>query len=385
MANDQSTFLGEFGLAYATSTLVLLIIDWGSVVVLARILLRGGGSYSVSAQTAFWSLSIFRLLIAFVCIAISLFIALETDSKFAVGYALAVSPGLVCMAFNFGGILDGLEHSGLTGATSALPIAATAAGLPFSSTCPSPWNGALLGGLYAAGVFLMVLAQYVLVRKAGFRPGRINVTMAAMKQTAREGGNFLLMTLPGQLFFRGQIAISASTMGTAGVAHFLYAKQLINVVLQFLYFLRRTEFPMLVKRITTATRPLGTVLLAQKLTIGGSIAGGLSIAVLGILLQSYGHGALVESGRAVILLSPVVIASGFFSIMSQGFSAWGRMGIAGIISTTTMGLGLAICGTLTSLGIAGLAISEIVANLVAAFALVALMLMHSRSPPKPTR
>ena len=130
LATGEIAFMGQFAIV---NTMVLLAyqgIDLGGLVILARhVAMQDHAERDI--PIFFWSFTAVRVIIAFLLAMMGvIWLTLNPDS-FDSNYTAMAVPGLIALALGPGGILDGHNMSGWTGATWALPFVASAIALPF--------------------------------------------------------------------------------------------------------------------------------------------------------------------------------------------------------------------------------------------------------------
>jgi hypothetical protein len=368
--HGQSAFIGQFGLIYTLNTLLYFIVDWGSPVALTRATLKSRLERPQALSAVFWSFSLCRFLVAVAASVVTVTAAAFAGHPFSLGFAVLTAPGLLMWAFNSIGVLDGFEHSGASGLSVSLPVVMVAAALPFASLYPPLFAGELLGGAYSAGIVASVIIQYQLAKRFGAGLRLARPSRNHMVQLGHEGALYLMSTLPGQFFYRGQLSIISTAVTLSTLGHIVLAKQIVNAALQFLYFVRRAEFPRLLTRIAHGEAPIRAIWLSQRFTLLASVLGTFGLAVLGTVGSAVVPPQLVAPAHAVAILSPVVIASGLYSIMNQGFAACAKLGVAAFCACAMLLVGLALCFLLRHQGVVGMSIAEASAN----FSIAALML-----------
>lgn len=364
VAGGKASLLGEFGICYTVFTLLYQVIDWGGLVVLAR---RAATSESDSEiSKAFWSFSTFRLLIGLIVTTTIIAIYMNQNESFSSGFALACAPFLSLNAFNAGGVLDGKSRSGWTGLSSSIPIAAVAAALLLTSDLSPERCGLATGATFGLSYGVGILMQHLALRRGGIRLPPTPVQLKLVKSFARDGGAYLIAWTPGQIFYRAQLFIANATLGVAATGYIVFAKQIINGASQFLYFIRRTEFPGLVAARHAGRRDFATIFQTQRLCFLSSIALTLGIAATSPLLSELSN-VDKQASIALLLFSLTVFTSNLFSTAQQVLVADSRNLLAGSIGVIGSAFALSASLFLTKgLGLAALPIVEALMQIVAA-------------------
>ncbi len=367
VARGQLAQLGEFGTTFVFVTLFYQLVDWGGILLLAREVLD---TRRPASQTwkLFWSFSAIRAVIAGAIILASIGIRLLFGANFWTSFFLMSSGGLFFVAFNVGGLLDGLSLSGWNGVAGAIPFLATAMALPYCSGFHDKSSaGAVLGLTYAIGSVVGVILQSAILRMHFEPRGMQKPEWRKGMVLAREGGVYFLTWIPGQLFFRGQIAISASMFGTASTGLFVYAKQIITAASQVISFARRSEFPNVVKILAVSRRSITNIVGQQLFSLTLSLAAAVTMCVAIGLFWRYLPGRFQEAAILTIAFIPAFLATCVLAAVMQASAALRELRFAAEASIIALlFVGLAMSFLLAKpWHLFGMAAAECVANLLA--------------------
>jgi hypothetical protein len=369
LATGDLHLLAQFGVHFSFATLAILIVEAGSLTVLARKV-----ALSVIEETepgsiwqAYWETSLFRSAMCLALLLIAALYATTTDNVFSQNYVLFALPAFVIWSFNAGGMLDGLKLSGMSGLTGAIAYVASAVALIFAIGKPDAQAGAILGLALSLGYLLTVALQFAAISVVGFAPTWFRPTRQGVVIAAREGTAMLFNMLPGQTFFRVQIALSGIFLGSSATALLLYARQITAAVSQLIGFLRRVEFPNLVQSLKASPRkPFSTIFRTQR--VGTLVAGVASAALLLGGLATFVFAPTTdfsEAGLAVALFAPGVFTGAIYLTLSQGCLALARFRSVALATNLGMVAGIALSGVAPIwIGVAGFALAEIVQHLV---------------------
>nr|WP_314438953.1 hypothetical protein [uncultured Brevundimonas sp.] len=375
ISRGQLGLVADFGVNFYIATLAIMLVDFGSTTVLARetaaiqharTLEQAVVTSATSLWSEFWAIFPSRAVMAVAVVAAGAISAVLTGDAFARAYAVWAWPALAIWAFNATGLLDGLRLSGMNGVAGALPFVLSGVGLALVADRPPATAGAVLGAALSAGYLLAVAGQMLALRRAGHAPRWDRPTRSAVIQSARSGFAALLSTLPGQIYFRLQILLAGAFLGEAGVALFLYAKQIVIGFAQLIGFLRRIEFPDLVNRLKEPYGPiLREIMAAQRL--GTAIAASASFLVLvgGMVIWMTKTGPTAEAGLAAAMFAPVIVTSAILLSLTQALTAQGRyhwtatVMIASMLLASSLSLCLAF-----SRQVVGFAAADVIANLL---------------------
>lgn len=380
IAGGKAAFLGTVGTAYYAAVLVYLVIDWGGALRLARTV-AGARKESAGAalSSVYWSLVLVRVALTILVVAAITVASSHVGWSFEAAFAVTASLGLAAHAFNVSGILDGLGRSGVAGLLAAIPIFLFAGTLAPAASLTPVAAGCLLGSSYSVGVLLTTALQLVAIRRCGIRLQIVRLSANVIRESFFSGATYLIATLPGQLFFRGQLWISHSILGPSVTGMVVYAKQFLNASNQLLQFVRRAEFPRLVTDIARGIDVRTAAYTAQKTGLVLSFVGCAGLLILAAALPLL----VVDSRSAAYLLAafaPLTVTGGVYLGLQQAYAATDR-----ISQTIPVTLGYVIGGLSTTyalidrLNAYAFPIVEGVAQLFAIGALLALM----RTPNTP--
>ncbi|MBO9196161.1 hypothetical protein J5277_18825 [Rhizobium sp. 16-449-1b] len=358
--------LAAFATHFSFAILALMIVDFGAPVVVARrISLAGDGEVLDVARRCYWQASAVRLGVALVLSVAAFIYAWIGGDGFSRAYIPAAVPALLISAFNAAGVFDGLGLSGISGLTGMLAYIASAIALVVTGA-QSADAGVILGVALSVGYGIAVVAQLVVLWRLGCPMRLVSVSVADCGAIAREGLSVLLAILPGQLSFRFQIVVCAAVLGQAGVGLFVYGRQIAAAASQVLEFVRRAHFPGMVRalqqigtlRAGFAAQQLAT-LLAIALTLGLMLVGGGCFLLL--------TDAFAQSGLVVALFSVGVMTGALSQTLGQAAQGLGRFRVVALAAVLAMLIGFAASAGLGALlGLAGLAMAEVVTHVVGA-------------------
>ncbi|MBW9117740.1 hypothetical protein JNB88_29420 [Rhizobium cauense] len=363
--------LARFGACFSFAILALLVVDGGAVASVARrVALADCDGDTAEIRRCFWSASIVRLCVAGVIASLASLYAAWTQDEFGRAYARAAIPALALWAFNAGGVLDGLKLSGMTGLTGVASYLCSAAILLPASTLAPDKAGLLLGSALSAGCGLTVILQLLVLRHVGHLPGAIWTTRRHCVALAREGASALLAVLPGQLSFRFQIVVCSMFLGPEATAIFLYGRLVAAAGSQVLEFVRRAHFPLLVRNLATGTAPAWTAFRVQRLASWLSVFISAGLLAGGLLISEVTRGATAAAALVVCLFSLGVLSGALSSTLSQAAQALGCYRAVAVSANGAMLVCLAASAALSAwLGLAGLAIAEVMSHVVMALCL----------------
>lgn len=327
IAAGEYRLLASFGTHFLFAVLGSLVVDAGSSTTLAR---RAASSSRETGDQelskAFWDTGVFRMLLAVaLVVAAGIYALAFAPDGFSRNYALFAAPGLLAVACNAAGLLDGFKLSGLSGMSAAFPYASSALVLVVAARHASPEAaGAALGAAFAAGSLLMVAMQWIALGKLGWRIHAQTTSMRGLRRAAREGGAMLCVQLPPQLYGRAQVVLSAAYFGAETTALFLYAKQIVTGALQIVAFVQRVEFPTLVACMSGHNQnPLATVFRAQKLVAATGIAFTVAVSAAGLVAAGFPESRFSAVAPLLSAFSPAILTVTAVIMMMQGLAATG--------------------------------------------------------------
>ncbi len=367
LAHGHLDLIALFGTHFSFAILFILIVDWGGVTVLARQTVIGTTTAEPERRVwqAYWQISAFRLILAFMLAGSVAALALAADHPFTTTYALFATPALLFWAFNATGIMDGLKISGLGGLAGTPPYILSGLTLFLCAGAPLAQTGAWLGSALSVGYGLSLIMQISVLRTTRYRPRWIAPRAGTIRQSGAAGLGALWAVLPGQLYFRIQLVLAAVFLGPAAVAVLVYAKQIVSGFSQVIAFMRRIEFPDLVARLENgASFPLSEILRVQrKGTIVAFVSAAL-IAAIGTAVHFRFEGALAQAGRAVAIFAPTVLSGALALSCIQGLNAHGLYARAACTMLASIALG-SLFSSATALipALAIFAIADMLANI----------------------
>ncbi|WP_156918064.1 hypothetical protein [Bradyrhizobium sp. Cp5.3] len=327
IAAGEYRLLAAFGTHFLFAVLGSLVVDAGSNTTLARHAASSSRETGVQELSrAFWDTTVFRVLLAMTLIVAAGIYALAfAPDRFSSSYALFAAPGLLVVACNAAGLLDGFKLSGLSGMSAAFPYASSALILVAVARHASPEAaGAALGAAFSAGSLLMVAMQWIALGKLGWRLHAHTTTLRGLRRAAREGGAMLCVHLPAQLYGRAQLVMSATWFGAETTALFLYAKQIVTGVLQVIAFVQRVEFPTLVASMSGHNAiPLGTIFRVQKLVAATGLTFTAAVAAAGLVAAQFPESRFSAVAPLLSAFSPAILTVTAVIMMMQGLAATG--------------------------------------------------------------
>lgn len=358
LATGEIAFMGQFAIINTMILLAYQGIDLGGLVILARQVATGDHA-SRDIPTFFWSFTTVRIIIASLLTMMGLIWLAVNPTSFDSNYTAMATPGLILLAVSPGGILDGHNMSGWTGATWALPFIASAVALPFGLEMSSRGAGMLLGGALSLGATLAVVMQYLLLQRQGLTVPYRRPKTAVMREGGREALLYLVGWLPGQLFFRGQVGIAAALLGPDSAALFIYAKQIIMIATRFLVFARRVEYPDLVQELVDRQHIVRKVISVQKISLSMGVLGMVSFAILGLLMNLVFPLRMHGAGLVIATFAPIILTNSVYATFMQACYAVKRTHTIAwtAIVVNVIGLGL-LFALVPFMGMTGLALAE---------------------------
>lgn len=373
LATGEIAFMGQFSVI---NTMVLLAyqgIDLGGLVILARHVATEDQSGN-DIPTFYWSFSAVRIIIALALTTMGLTWLAADPTSFESNYTALATPGLILLAVSPGGILDGHNLSGWTGATWALPFVASAVALPFGLDISSRNAGMLLGGALSLGAILAVIAQYALLHRRGLALPYRRPKAARMREGGHEALLYLVGWLPGQLFFRGQVGIASALLGLNAAALFIYAKQIIMIATRFLVFARRVEYPALVKQLADRRHLVRKVVSIQKISLFMGVLGTVIFAAFGLLMNYVYPHKLHGAGLVIATFAPIILTASFYATFMQACYAVKRTDTSAwtAVAVNVIGLGL-LFALVPLIGMPGIALAEGICHIVGVVLLIVVL------------
>lgn len=286
VATGRTELLALFGTHFSFAMLGIIAVEAGSLTILsaqiAKLIVAEGTRSDL--WRVYWETTVYRLSMAATLIAgLLLFDAVVALSPFSSNYLLGMLPALAIWAFNGAGFLDGLQKSGISGITGSIAYVASAVALVLALDASPAVAGLLTGAALSVGYGLTVLVQFLALGALGWRPRFQRPTAHGIRKAFIEETSMLLGLLPGQLYFRAQLAISALFLGATPTAMLVYAKQIVGAASQISGFARRIEFPRMVQAVAGNPRiPVLTLVGVQKMSF--AIAAAMALAILAAAL-----------------------------------------------------------------------------------------------------
>jgi O-antigen/teichoic acid export membrane protein len=206
-----------------------------------------------------------------------------------------------------------------------MPSIISAAALLVTSANPGLDKGLWLGGALSLGFLIGVALQYLILRLARFELKRAAPRYEEFREDAGGAITLLWATLPGQLYYRYQLQIANIMLDPSMTAAYLYIKQIFVAAAQFIGFLRRVEFPDMIR--TLLKRPphiIRVVLHAQKVSTIVSVFVAGSLSIFGLAVYVFRSGEFADIGRTIAIFSPFLFVNALALAFVQGLGAAGR-------------------------------------------------------------
>ena len=244
--HGEALLVAEVGLSYAFISLAFYTADWGSTVTQSR----ATASHHVHRILPIHLLirrspGIVLLVLGSILISHEPFGPLGAFSSRIVIWACISS---VFWSLNLIGHLDGRDLAGVSGLAAAIPpLFFSVPLLVGEANADAGAVGDQVGLALTLGTILSLLIQYTV---CSFQPStsfRLRCTLRGSLRDATEGFWVYLGWLPGQLSARGQILLVFYFLDGTTAGLFVYARQILNGVLQIVAIVRRVEFPSLVR------------------------------------------------------------------------------------------------------------------------------------------
>jgi len=211
-------------------------------------------------------------------------------------------------------------------------VVASAAALPVFQLLGPAEAGVVLGGAFTLGTLAGLLFQVTVLKGLGSIPPWRRPTFAASGRAAHEGGLVMLTLFPAFAFYRGQVLVSSLLLGTAATGLFIYAKQIVNAVLQSLFFVQRSSFPRLVRAVERGAS-LEAVFRAQRVLVVAGVASAIAMAGAGFALwRLLPDRELAAAALLVMSFAPAILLTAFYIALHQALLAAGRTSQAAIVA-----------------------------------------------------
>jgi hypothetical protein len=372
LSKGQAAFLGVFGITFLIFSLAVQTLDWGGQILLARAYLMSGLSEAKSVLSQVFVIrAIIASVFAIVYACLSYF-HVSFICGFSGDFYLSSCIALAIMIFNPAGILDGMQRAGFNGIATALPFIGTSLCLMMIPESRLIKSGTFLGASYATGAFLGLLAQYTALAVftgEGFQLMRElrPCVKSATIPLFLDGAANIAATMPGQFFFRGQVA-AVSSLGMAAVGAFIYVKQILTSAAQFSAFMRRAE-------IAQYTKNTSRIRFAQLLyypSFAIALASVLALSAV-IALVNILHIHMSKDIRTIdicfVWLAPTIITSAVASLLSQWVQLRLTIKASALIMISTSLTGIVFLFAIPRLGIVGAAVCEFAVHIAQIFLL----------------
>lgn len=355
VAKGETEMLALFGTHFSFAILGIVAVEAGSLTILSAQIARqvhsGGAAHEV--WRAYWETTVFRAAVAVLLIAIgAIALALWPLPDFSRSYLLWSLPAMLIWAFNAAGFLDGLQKSGVSGLTGSIAYVASAVALFFVRDFTPAVAGAWTGAAFSIGYALTVIAQCVALAVSGWRTAWVTPSAAGIRRAFIEEGSMLAGLLPGQLYFRAQLAIAAFALGHNATAVLVYGKQIVGAASQIAGFARRVEFPRLVQAVAgNPALGAGQTMRIQRSSLAIAAAFAVMIALAALAVLAFAHGFAVEAWGFLALFCVTVLSESVGQALVQGLFARSRYHAAAV--TRILAVALAVVFGYVFVGVFG--------------------------------
>lgn len=334
VATGETEMLALFGTHFSFAILGIVAVEAGSLTILSAQIARqihSGGAVS-EVWRCYWETTAFRVTVAVLLIlagaAALAFWPLPAFSRSYLSWSL---PAMLLWAFNAAGFLDGLQKSGVSGLTGSIAYVASAIALFFARHLAPAEAGAWTGAAFSVGYALTILAQFSALAASGWRPAWATPSAAGIRTAFVEEGSMLAGLLPGQLYFRAQLAIAALALGHNATAVLVYAKQIVGAASQIAGFARRVEFPRLVQAVAgNPALGLGATMRIQRSSLAIAMAFAIIIALAAAGVMTTATGFAVEAWGFLAIFCVTVLTESVGQALVQGLFARSRYHAAAI-------------------------------------------------------
>lgn len=369
VAQNQLELLGNFGLHFSYLVLLVLLVDFGSLTILARETARVSSTEPSreAVSHAFWHIAIWRILMAIGLTGIVIPYAIWSDSDFGKNFALAALPSLWIWAFNANGVLDGYRMGGHSGVYSSIPYLLAAVSLYFSRDLEIAEIGTITGLSISCGYVLAVAGQHLTLRVQNKSIGKTSLKWPLAREFFKSALSVTLAQLPTQFLFRFQLALCEQFLDAAATALLLYARQVITIIAQMLVFVRRIRFPDLVQHLSGAQHlpSMTKLLLLQRNSLVFAAIAGPAVAIIGITASVFGSDAIADAGYTVALYSPLILSEALSLTLLNGLSALGRFRTTATLSLAAAALSATASAALIGqLNLATFALADFLGHLL---------------------
>ncbi|MDH6267987.1 hypothetical protein M2360_003390 [Rhizobium sp. SG_E_25_P2] len=340
VATGRTELLALFGTHFSFAMLGIIAVEAGSLTILAAQITRQlhSGGEKLDVWRLYWETTAFRVTMATLLIVGSLLtVAFLPLPVFSRAYVMSILPAFAVWAFNGAGFLDGLQKSGVSGLTGAIAYVASAIALVLSLDLDSETAGYVTGGALSLGYIVTVLSQFIALSAFGWRPTWARPSAVSIRKAFIEESSMLMGLLPGQLYFRAQLAISSLFLGATPTAMLVYAKQIIGAASQVAAFARRIEFPRMVQALErNPSLGVGPLMRMQKgsFAIAGVLFAGVVAA--SFVVKAFASGFSVEAWTFLALFSVTILSESIGQGLVQCLFARGRIHGAGLARLTAV-------------------------------------------------
>lgn len=382
LATNELKLVALFGLHFTTATLAILIVEAGSITLLARkVASQSSVKLSSSIWQAYFGVSTFRFAIALAILGVcGIVLTFAPASPFTHHYVFAAAPALLVWSLNVSGVLDGLKLSGVTGVTTSVPSLFSGIALVLIPFFPSLDPGTTLGAAFSLGYFSAIALQLFALTAMKIEISWETPTRNDIVAAARDGFLLLGSQLPGQLYFRLQLQLCHIYLGADSTALFLYIKQIFVALAQLIWFIRRIEFPYLVRKVTRLPqKALPLILITQRGGTIFSLVVTIFILITGIVMSSNGEQVFREVGFLLAIFAPFIAINSMSLAFNQGLAALARFPALMVAMLITTAVGATLSTLLIgAFGVAGLLASDAIAEVASVAMLLVLLIRGER-------
>lgn len=346
--------IASIGIAVGVLSLFQWVSDGGGVFLLSKL------SKNTYLINKFLGLLVSRFVFSSVFLFFLFFVLLLFQLNPLVVDVLYFLPivGLIWM-FNITGLIDSYERNKWTGFSSNLSwLFSTIAVLIFFN---EERLGLYIGFSFSLGVFITLIIQYyfmsdILIKRKAFKFRKKIIFIFLGKILG-----YNIAYISSQLYTRLVPLIVQSYIGSNVAGVYIYAKNISNIVSQFVFFSRRVEFANIQKISRDKRISFLGILKAQYLSIIGILT------LLVISLAMYVFTLFLESSNASFLSGLVFIQFSLLlfwlvpSSFGQIFLAKGEFSLYGFTLLTTSALSITVIFySIESYGIYAVILSEFV-------------------------
>ena len=328
VATGETGLLALFGTHFSFAILGIVAVEAGSLTILSAEIARqlhAGGSRT-GVWRVYWETTAFRLSVALVLLlAGGGALQFWPLPDFSRAYLVWSLPALFLWAFNAAGFLDGLQKSGISGLTGSIAYISSAAALFMARDLTPAEAGAWTGAAFSLGYLLTILAQFIALAASGWRPAWAKPSAQGVRRAFIEEGSMLAGLLPGQLYFRAQLAIAALFLGNNATAILVYSKQIVGAASQVAGFARRIEFPRLVQAVAgNPALDARATLRIQRPSLAIAAAFTMLIVATALVVIRLANGFAVEAWAFLAIFAVTVLSESVGQALVQGLFAASR-------------------------------------------------------------